>query len=218
MKDIRVDENGQLRCWNCGGKDLLDRRTGRAHVTGWVTVGIGALATKKKLRCKACGKYNDTGSAKPYKGSALEVTANREKELKELAQKRKESRVRNLSPKKEEKLRKRQKREEGAEALRRRIHRFNEIRINHPVAYAAYKDADRRRKAGEITIEQMAAEQTQILFGEETDGFSDAQSSENEQAPANNLAKDLRELGQLRDDGILDEKEFSDAKRKLLGN
>lgn len=31
-------------------------------------VGVGALMTKKKLKCNACGEYNQTGSAKPYKG------------------------------------------------------------------------------------------------------------------------------------------------------
>lgn len=28
-------------------------------------VGVGALATKKKLKCQACGEYNDVGNAKP---------------------------------------------------------------------------------------------------------------------------------------------------------
>jgi Short C-terminal domain len=35
-----------------------------------VAVGVGALLTKKKLKCNACGEYNDTGNAKPYKGPA----------------------------------------------------------------------------------------------------------------------------------------------------
>jgi len=65
MKDIRIDANGELRCWKCGSKELLDRRTTRAHVVGFVTVGVGALATRKKLRCKACGEYNQTGNAQP---------------------------------------------------------------------------------------------------------------------------------------------------------
>lgn len=31
-------------------------------------VGVGALLTKKKLKCQVCGEYNDTGSAKPWTG------------------------------------------------------------------------------------------------------------------------------------------------------
>lgn len=70
MKDIRVDNDGEFRCWNCGNKGLLAKRTGRAHIIGYLTVGIGALATKKKLKCQTCGEYNDTGTAKPYTGPA----------------------------------------------------------------------------------------------------------------------------------------------------
>lgn len=71
MRDVCVDGDGVLRCWNCGGKDqFLAKRTGAAHITGFVTVGIGALATKKKLKCQLCGEYNQTGNAKPYMGPA----------------------------------------------------------------------------------------------------------------------------------------------------
>jgi len=31
-------------------------------------LGVGAMLTKKKLKCQTCGEYNDTGSAKPYDG------------------------------------------------------------------------------------------------------------------------------------------------------
>ncbi len=33
-------------------------------------VGVGALLTKKKLKCQRCGEYNDTGNGKPYQGPA----------------------------------------------------------------------------------------------------------------------------------------------------
>ncbi len=66
MKDVRVDREGDFRCWKCGGKNFLAKRTGRAHVLGYVTVGIGALATQKKLKCQGCGSYNQVGNAKPY--------------------------------------------------------------------------------------------------------------------------------------------------------
>lgn len=64
MKDVRIDENSELRCWNCGGKGFTEKRTTRAKVL----VGVGALLTKKKLKCQTCGEYNDTGNAKPFTG------------------------------------------------------------------------------------------------------------------------------------------------------
>ena len=67
MEDIRVDEDGNLRCAGCGGKNFHGRRTARAHVIGYTTVGIGALATQKKLRCQECGAYNKQGNAKPWR-------------------------------------------------------------------------------------------------------------------------------------------------------
>jgi predicted ATP-dependent serine protease len=68
MNDVRIDEAGELRCWNCGSKNFHAKRTGRAHVVGFVTVGVGALATKKKLKCQQCGEYNQVGDAKRYFG------------------------------------------------------------------------------------------------------------------------------------------------------
>jgi hypothetical protein len=62
MQDVRVDEAGDFRCWNCGGKNFISKRTARAKVA----VGVGALLTHKKLKCQACGEYNQTGAAKPF--------------------------------------------------------------------------------------------------------------------------------------------------------
>ncbi|MBP7594315.1 MAG: DUF2510 domain-containing protein [Candidatus Microthrix sp.] len=56
-----MNEHGDLVCWKCGSKNLLAKRTTRSKVV----VGVGALATKKKLKCMACGEYNDVGNAKP---------------------------------------------------------------------------------------------------------------------------------------------------------
>lgn len=67
MKDVRIDKDDNLRCWNCGAKDsFTEKRTLRSKAL----VGVGALLTKKKLKCQICGEYNDTGSAKPYDGPA----------------------------------------------------------------------------------------------------------------------------------------------------
>lgn len=56
MKDVRIDEAGDLRCWKCGSKQFR------------VAFGVGALLTKKKLKCQVCGQYNDAGNAKPWNG------------------------------------------------------------------------------------------------------------------------------------------------------
>lgn len=64
MKSVRIDTTGQTRCWNCGCTGFKEKRTFRSKML----VGVGALITKKKLKCNACGEYNQTGNAKPYKG------------------------------------------------------------------------------------------------------------------------------------------------------
>ncbi len=64
MHDVQIDSDGDLRCWKCGGKNFKSKRTLRSKLF----VGVGALVTKKKLKCESCGEWNDTGDAKPYKG------------------------------------------------------------------------------------------------------------------------------------------------------
>jgi hypothetical protein len=66
MRNVRIDTNGEFRCWRCGSKNLITKRTFRSKLL----VGVGALLTKKKMKCQACGEYSDTGNAKPYKGPA----------------------------------------------------------------------------------------------------------------------------------------------------
>ena len=74
MKDVRIDRDGELRCWKCGSKNFENKRTFRAKAIGGVagvaTLGLAGAAapavTKKKLRCQACGEYNQIGNAKPY--------------------------------------------------------------------------------------------------------------------------------------------------------
>ena len=66
MKDVRFDTGGVPRCWNCGSRAFTEKRTLRSKAL----VGVGALLTKKKLKCQRCGEYNDTGNGKPYDGPA----------------------------------------------------------------------------------------------------------------------------------------------------
>ncbi|WP_413467747.1 DUF2510 domain-containing protein [Mycobacterium sp. RTGN3] len=74
---VRVDDDGELRCWNCGSKGLETRRRTGSKVLG-ATVGFaivgpvgvaGALAAKKRLRCRGCGLYNDVGIPEPFTGN-----------------------------------------------------------------------------------------------------------------------------------------------------
>lgn len=62
MKDARIDEDGEARCWKCGAKAFTEKRTARSKVL----MGPAALVTKKKLKCQRCGEYNDVGNAKPF--------------------------------------------------------------------------------------------------------------------------------------------------------
>ncbi len=59
MNDVRIDEYGEQRCWNCGGKDFAARRPLRSILL----LGGFALLTKKKLRCQNCGKFNEVPSS-----------------------------------------------------------------------------------------------------------------------------------------------------------
>ncbi|GAA3963095.1 hypothetical protein [Gordonia caeni] len=78
MKDIQVDEAGELRCATCGGKNFTERRTNRARLgggaAGVLTFGVAGAAapllTKKKLRCQACGAFNQTGNAQRFTGNS----------------------------------------------------------------------------------------------------------------------------------------------------
>lgn len=76
MRNVRVDDEGVLRCWNCGSTGFTEKRTARSKwltlILGVLTVGIWlivmALLTKKKLKCQVCGEYNDVGNAQPWDG------------------------------------------------------------------------------------------------------------------------------------------------------
>ena len=62
MMNIRIDDQGEQRCYWCGGKHFTQKRTFRAKAT----LGVGALVTAKKLQCQTCGRYNKTGRAVPF--------------------------------------------------------------------------------------------------------------------------------------------------------
>ncbi len=66
MKNIRIDQWGRQRCWNCGGINFTTKRTGKS----WLLLGVGAVLTNPKQRCNRCGQYNQVGAAQQYDGPA----------------------------------------------------------------------------------------------------------------------------------------------------
>ncbi len=63
--DIRIDDNGDQRCWNCGGKQFTLKRSKRAKAG----LGAAALLAAKHNKCQSCGVYNILGNAKKFTGS-----------------------------------------------------------------------------------------------------------------------------------------------------
>ena len=56
MKSTVVGSDGSVRCPRCGAvNSFTAKRTGRAKLFGVATVGIGALAMPKRLKCNGCG-------------------------------------------------------------------------------------------------------------------------------------------------------------------
>jgi DNA-directed RNA polymerase subunit RPC12/RpoP len=57
MKTTQVDpETGDVRCPHCGARNSFTaKRTGKAKLTAGVTLGVGALAMPKRLKCNGCG-------------------------------------------------------------------------------------------------------------------------------------------------------------------
>lgn len=56
MKRTVVDENGDVRCPKCGARNSFTvKRTGKAKWVAGMTMGVGALAMPKRLKCNGCG-------------------------------------------------------------------------------------------------------------------------------------------------------------------
>lgn len=69
MKNLLVDQTGQLRCSSCKGKTFIYKRTFRSKF--WL--GIFCLLTKKKAKCLSCGEYNDTGNAQQWRDPSIQA-------------------------------------------------------------------------------------------------------------------------------------------------
>lgn len=64
MKSTWVDDEGNVRCPKCGGKQFTSKRTGKAKWAGALTMGVGLAAMPKRLKCQGCGQNLKTGSAR----------------------------------------------------------------------------------------------------------------------------------------------------------
>jgi DNA-directed RNA polymerase subunit RPC12/RpoP len=65
MKDVSVDGQGNLRCPSCGSSNFDLARTGKAKVSGFLTIGVGVMLLPKRMKCLQCGKWATSGDAKP---------------------------------------------------------------------------------------------------------------------------------------------------------
>jgi hypothetical protein len=60
MRAVRVDQYGQLHCWNCLGTNF-ERKL---PVHSKVMSAIRIRASAEQLRCLVCSQYNDVAHAK----------------------------------------------------------------------------------------------------------------------------------------------------------
>lgn len=63
-----LSSRGTVVVWFCGESNRSSNSGTRPLNRRGCLVGVGALLTKKKLKCQTCGEFNDTGTAKPYDG------------------------------------------------------------------------------------------------------------------------------------------------------
>jgi hypothetical protein len=59
MKDVLIDQEGQLRCPKCKGANLDLQRSLKSKVI----FGVGALLAPKRIKCLACGELSKAGNA-----------------------------------------------------------------------------------------------------------------------------------------------------------
>lgn len=64
MKSTWVDDEGNVRCPKCGGKQFTSKRTGKAKWAGALAMGVGMAVMPKRLKCQGCGENLKTGSAR----------------------------------------------------------------------------------------------------------------------------------------------------------
>lgn len=64
MRDVQRDNEGDLRCPNCGARGAFrSKRSFAAKALLIPTVGIGTLAAPRRLKCLSCGELLRAGHA-----------------------------------------------------------------------------------------------------------------------------------------------------------
>lgn len=84
MKDVQIDDNSEMRCWNCGGKGFTEKRTARSKAA----VGVGVLATKKSSNTRPAGSTTTLTRLSPSQGRRVGSTGSRGRNDRELADRR----------------------------------------------------------------------------------------------------------------------------------
>ncbi len=69
MKDILIDQDGDLRCPKCKGKNFDHKRSFKAKAT----FGVGALLLPKRIKCLTCGEMSKGGDAKRWRDPGKDV-------------------------------------------------------------------------------------------------------------------------------------------------
>jgi hypothetical protein len=76
MKSTVVGADGSVRCPACGAvNSFTSKRTGKAKLLGVATIGVGAVAMPKRLKCNGCGaNLKRGGPPKPASVAAVGQT------------------------------------------------------------------------------------------------------------------------------------------------
>jgi hypothetical protein len=217
-----MDFDGTLRCWSCGSSNFEHKRTARSKVA----FGVAALAAKKKLKCQACGKWNDVGNAKPTMSGARPTPSGVNQVIVNATQpEAATSQAAAYEPTSLEVV-------QAHAPTERALDWTERIAIESgDKAEAAWKPDPTRRFElrywdGLKWTEHVAQKGQRFTdwLGQSDRSASDGDDEmkqppeETDRVPLSDQAVEkLRQLAELRDAGVLTEEEFADQKARLLG-
>lgn len=204
MKNIWMDDDGELVCPACGSRNLSYRRTRAAKLGGYLTVGVGVVAMPKRIQCIACREYfKSPAIARPRVAAPTATAVTAPGNLSSLGM------------------------EEGNVAVWiddcewMGATRLNMLRTARPGltadAYARIQLEMLEKKPVQVAL--LNQESADLLVKRlQEHGFTaraEASSSQNGRSAADVLAQ-LERLGDLRDRGVLTDEEFAVQKARLL--
>lgn len=64
MKNVRIDENSEMRCWNCGGEGFTEKRTARSKTA----VGVGSWPLRRSSNARPAGSTRTLTTLSPSQG------------------------------------------------------------------------------------------------------------------------------------------------------